>query len=110
MRFTKDGDLIKAVRITGPCHNLLALSFSDVEMGPGILVEELESPSGEPPRLRAEDVQREVCEGVQEANAELYTRYKLARLQFVPSDSPPVEVYRLLAKRIVERLASGEPF
>ena len=48
--------------------------------------------------------------GVDAANKSLGTRYRVQRIQFVRSDSPPAETYRNLAMKLVERVERKEPF
>jgi hypothetical protein len=47
---------------------------------------------------------------VAEANGEFGTSFVVKLIEFVSDDSPPEEVYRLLAHCIVERLAKGLAF
>ncbi len=101
MRFTRRGDLIRVVHITGPTHNLLGLQLATEPISAE--VEELDAPGTR--QLEAADVQREVCAGVEDANAALGTRFTVQRIQFVPSDSGPASFYRDLAHAIVQHVA-----
>ena len=103
MQFHTDGKVFKIVRITGPTHNYLGLSFSE----DGVDHIDIESmPLGEdgPARLSAVDVCKFVRLGIERANSELSSSYRLKKIQFVLSDSPPVEIYADLARHIVERM------
>jgi hypothetical protein len=102
MQFHSDGLIFKVVRITGPTHNFLGLAFENESRG----IELLTLNSSEVVRLHVDDVQKAVMEGVEQANNELGTNYRPSRIQFVVSDSPPAEIYRMLAYRIVHRLHS----
>ena len=107
MEFSRSGRFYRAVRITGPGHNLLGL---DLVEAPGeVAVIDL-APASSPPGLSAAEVSREVKEGVEAANRELGTAFHVAAIEFLSSDTPPLRVYAGLAWRIVERLAKREPF
>lgn len=108
MHFSRDGDWYQATRITGPSHNLLALKLS--EPGASEPIVERLSVSNEAPVIDADDVQRQVLEGVTEANAELGTNYHVAAIRFVTTDTPSFSIYRSLAKVIVEKLAQEGTF
>ena len=101
MRFTRNGDLIRVVHITGPTHNLLGLQLATEPLTRKI--EELDLSGAR--QLAAADVEREVCAGVEDANAALGTRFAVGRIQFVPSDSGPASFYRELARAIVQHVA-----
>jgi hypothetical protein len=105
MQFHSDGTTYKAVSITGPTHNLLGMEFaaSDAVDDP-VVVEPVHLKPTEPVRLAPGEVQKWVLEGLRQANEELGADYRLRRIMFVVSDSPPAEVYRELAKRIAFRL------
>jgi len=102
MQFSRDGDWYQVIRITGPSHNLLAIQLG--EPGAAEVVVERLSVSNEAPEIEADDVQRQVLDGVKEANAQLGTRYHVAAIRFVTTDTPSPGVYRSLAKTIVEQL------
>ncbi|MCA6113832.1 hypothetical protein J6524_02660 [Bradyrhizobium sp. WSM 1738] len=92
MQFSRDGDWYQAVRITGPSHNLLALKLGEPSASAPI-VERL-SVSNEAPVIDADDVQKQVLEGVSEANAQLGTDYRVAAIRFVTTDTPSSTIYR----------------
>jgi len=104
VQFLSDGEIYKVVRITGPTHNFLGLAFMQPKTNGIVSVEPITMNAGEIVRLRADEVREQVMEGIKEANAELGANYHPRRIQFVPSDSTPVEIYRMLAKRIIQRL------
>lgn len=104
MRYSINGDFFRVMHITGPAHNLLGLSFSQGD--PGAIV--LERLAGSPERtIDEERLMEAVLSGVDAANASLKTNYHVSRIQYVPTDTPDLGTYSLLARRIVERLASG---
>jgi hypothetical protein len=49
-------------------------------------------------------------EGVTEANAQLGTDYQVVAIRFVTTDTPSSNIYRSLAKVIVEQLAQEGTF
>jgi len=105
MQFSYTNGVYRVMRITGPTHNLLGLAFLTAqEKGGDVVSVEPLTKANEAARLHAEDVREKVLEGVREANAHLQANYRLSRIQFVLSDSGPVEIYKMLARRIVERL------
>lgn len=63
-----------------------------------------------PERLSGDDVVRQVCLGVAEANAEFGSHYCVKKIAYLPSDTPPVDVYRELAKNIIQELRPGGRF
>ncbi len=109
MQFIQDNEWYKAVRITGPAHNLLGLAFGNETDGQ-VIVQPLPVKDSQAKRISAEDVRQHVLNGVMDANQGLGTAYHVKKIQFVPTDTPPLDVYRALAKSIVERLARKEAF
>ena len=109
MQFIRDGEVFKVVKISGPTHNFLGLAFGGQD-GTPIDVDVMDIKPDEPKRLEASEVEAEVCHGIAAANEAFGTAYRVNRIQFVPSDSPPVEIYRELAMKLIERLARNEPF
>ena len=103
MQFVQDGDWYFATRTAGPTHNLLGLRFGQPSgLHPAI---ERSSVGGGSPKIEANEVLRQVLEGLSNANAELGTDYQVAAIRFVSDDSPSASTYRFLAKSIVERVA-----
>lgn len=103
MQFSREGDWYQVIRITGPSHNLLALKVGEI----GTSEPEVDrlSVSNEAPMIDAEDVQKQVLEGVEEANTQLGTDYRVTAIRFVATDTPSSSIYSSLAKVIVEQLA-----
>ncbi len=109
MQFVREGDLFKVISVTGPTHNYLGLMFGGQD-GADIDVDVMDIKPNEPKNLNAGEVEQQVRDGVDAANLALGTRYQVQRIQFVPSDSPPVEVYKDLAMRLVEHVAGNGAF
>ena len=100
MQFSKDGEWYQVVRITGPAHNLLALKFG--EPGTSVLIVDRLSISNEAATIDGDDVQLQILEGVAEANTQLGTSYVATAIRFVTTDTASPDVYRFLARTIVE--------
>ena len=100
MHVTRNGDFFRIVRITGPSHNMLSLLYGtegleDIE----VLDDDTES------TLEIEEVRKQVLAGVSEANIALDKNYRVERIQFLRSDSSPVEIYRTLAFELTKQMA-----
>jgi hypothetical protein len=106
MRISRDGEIYRASRITGPHHNLLGLGLS-AEASSKPQVERL-GPRADDAGVDALDQEQVVAHalhGVAEANRRLGTRFGVARIQYLPTDTPPASAYAVLAARIVEEAA-----
>jgi hypothetical protein len=74
-----------------------------------IIVEELRPHADGAHRLTADAVREHVLRGVGNANLRLGTNYRVSKIQFVPNDTPLLDIYARLAGGIVEQLArNGE--
>jgi len=69
-----------------------------------VLIEPVRLFPAEPIRLAADEVLLWVEQGMKEAGEELGVEFRLSRIIYVMSDSPPVAVYRDIAKRIAHRM------
>lgn len=99
MQFVNRDPLFRIIRITGPHHNLLGLELSPA---PGeVELEVLNRGADAVTRLDGRRVAAQVLLGVEDACLELHARYDIAKIQYVADDTPPVEVYRFLAKQLV---------
>jgi len=110
MQYMQDGEFYKIARITGPRHNMLALALDTGNSDSNILVEAINAGSSSEVRLRPEDVVQKVIEGIREANEQFGTNYSVRRVQYIPSDTPPVEIYKFLVIKIIERLVNSPDF
>jgi len=108
MQFIHDGIYYKVARITGPGHNLLGLRLADGDNVSAPVVECLKTAPSSP--LDRHMVVNEALAGVEEANRQFGTSFRIAILQFSEDDTPPESVYRLLAFSLIERLAKSLPF
>jgi len=103
MKVTKDGNVYKVARITGPKHNFLGLTLSGAEV-PSLTVERLQVDDGGvyAGTLDEQQLVEAVRHGVTEANQQFGTHFYIAKLQYVVTDTPDPSVYSLLAQKIVE--------
>jgi hypothetical protein len=104
MQFSIHKDIHRVSRIAGPFHNLLGLGLVS-DKAAELVITKLDAIGPRKEELSAEDVQREVLQGVRDANAKFNTSYSVSQIQFVVNDTPPVAVYEFLAYSIVQRLA-----
>ena len=107
MRYSLKADVYRVVRVTGPQHNLLGLSFSK-SAPERVALERLSGPSNG--AIDEEELVRAVLSGVAKANAAVGANYYVSRVQYVPTDTPAAGIYSDLAQLIVERIASGRQF
>jgi len=105
MQFYRDGTLFKVVRITGPTHNLLC---AEIVIGNESIakIECLPIRSNETAILDPDEVLREVQAGLHDASKRLGICFTAKRVQFLPSDSLPVEVYRSMADALADHFAN----
>ena len=100
----KDYRFHRITRITGPTHNFLGLSFTDqaesIRMGSLFLEENCSCPVV----LEPLEVKEHVLRGVEEANQDLGTGYKINYIEYVANDSGPAPVYEMLASCIVHHM------
>jgi len=104
VRFQHDGAMHSAVRITGPHHNYLALTFcsSESDPAPPQVIELPEQGGCVHPPLNPMKVLDAVLAGVEEANRLHGLSFTVQSVQFVKNDTGPEDVYRFMAQAIVE--------
>jgi hypothetical protein len=105
MQYVFDGQFYKVVKVTGPRHNLLGLSFGECAEPAVIALGDDKSHA-----IVAEEVLQQVISGVDDMNAKLGTTYLVKQIQFVLSDTPSNSIYRELAQSIVKRLHEAGEF
>jgi hypothetical protein len=111
MQFSRTDKCFRVIRVTGPAHNLLGIEFGENSGSTDrVVVESLPTENGGTACLSETEVRENVMLGVADANNELGTGFVVRRIQFIPTDSPPAETYRFLARNIINRLAKGLPF
>jgi hypothetical protein len=104
MQFVNDDPLYKIARVTGPKHNFLGLEFTDQASVEALKVERLNVSRHEKENFSDRDVIEQVLLGLADASVLCERAYRLRKIQYVPSDSAPVEVYRFLTVEIIRRI------
>jgi hypothetical protein len=107
MLFSRNGNFFRVVRITGPAHNLLGMAFS-YGGEPAPHVRNIDTARDKLVKLAAEDVIANVLAGVDYANAELGLRLQVSAIEYVASDTPPADIYRVLAYELIRRFRDCE--
>ena len=104
MHIHRDGNLLKAVRISGSTHNLLC---AEIILGGefNTNIECLPVQFGAIIALDSNVVLQEVQMGLQDASEYLGYRVTAKKVQFLPSDSPPASVYRCMAEALAMHFA-----
>ena len=105
MIFTYDGEFYKIVKITGPSHNLLGLSFfnnnEDIIETSIIALDEKNS---KVQNIEKKDIMQQVKLGLEEANKKFSVNYKIKKIQYLKSDTYSSEIYKELTKIIIKNL------
>lgn len=108
MKFVNDAPLFKISRITGPKHNFLGLQFGQAPLLGEPIVERLSLFGAERESLSDKDVVDQVKLGLAEARGFCKGAYWLKKIQYVPTDSLPVEIYKELTMEIIRRIECAE--
>jgi hypothetical protein len=105
MHISKDGSFYRISRITGPTHNLLMISFAETAETCIPSIEAL-PPVGDcrHASLNRDKILTEVLEGVEQANRQLGTQYRVAKVRYVENDTGPEATYKHLAQKVVEHI------
>ena len=103
MQFSRVGDAVQVVRITGPAHNLLRLEFG--EPSGAVQVRNLEE-SGSV-LLQPDEVEREVLQGVSKMGASFDIDVRVRAIGYVASDTPPASIYFDLTRALVAYAFGG---
>jgi len=109
MQFIFDGEVYKVIRVTGPSHNLLGISFSNSKNSL-VETEILQISDNKNETIFGKDVKEQVLLGLNEINEELDTNYKIKKIQFVISDTPSDIIYKELTKEIIKRIENQDNF
>lgn len=108
MQFVYDNGVYKAVRITGPSHNLLGLRLSEEECDTEVIA--LPVKSGETTNVSKEDVLNQAIRGVDSASTSVGKTYYVSEIYYLPSDTDSPEVYKLLANELILRIHNNFDF
>ena len=103
MKLFFDGEIYRISRITGPKHNFLGISFGNTITE--IEVEAVETkPDVSESRLCEKKIVESVLNGINRKNIELKTDYKVKKIQYIVSDTPPENIYGQLAEEMIDRI------
>lgn len=109
MQFVFDGKFYKAIKITGPAHNMLGLALEEIK-NHEIEIISLGSRMIAENNINELDVKNQVLSGIETINNEFGLKYFIAKIQFIPSDTPSESVYTELTIEIIRRLITGGKF
>ena len=104
MQFTDRAPLYSLSRITGPTHNWLGLVIAPGPTNAEPEIEMLQLAVPAENALDRHEVAAQVMLGVAQACAELERAYYIEKIQYVDSDTGPVETYRQLATHLIRRI------
>src|SRR5438105_4060843 len=110
MLFIKEKNIYKVIKITGPKHNLLGLSFCGNIDKNNIEIIELPISTNEKQQISSSVIKAQVCAGIEEINAKSINKYKIDKIYFIPSDSFSEVVYKELTIEIIKRLEQSDKF
>lgn len=111
MHFSRRDQFFQASRITGPTHNLLALSFGEQHDAAAPTIEAL-PPVGacRHAPLDPQQIFAAVLDGVDMANMQFGVQFGVQRVQYVENDTGPERMYGVLAIKLIEHLVGGGTF
>ena len=110
MQFIYDGEYYKVIRVSGPSHNLLALSFGDSRNDSQLDIEVLQIDDKKETTILKNNVREQVLLGINEFNKDFGTDYKVKKIQFITSDTPSGTIYKDLAKELVKQIEDKGEF
>jgi len=105
MQFVYDNGFYKVARITGSQYNLLAIRLSTVEQE--MEIEPLPVKEGQVARISEQQVLSQVKIGLDRVCKELGKKYFVAKIQFLPSDSPSPSIYEDLTVELIKNIDQG---
>lgn len=107
MRFTKKGNVYRAIRLTGIQNNILGVSFGETNE---MKIIEWPTKSNETIQTSKKEIFEQVNSGLKSVNQSLGTNYKLSEVYFLPSDQPSNSVYKLLICKLIRHYHSNNKF
>lgn len=102
--FKKDGDSY-VTWITGPTHNLLGLRFGAPVGATPEIIALPPVDNGEDPAIEERELLKAVQQGVAEVNEQRGTALTVARILYVPNDTPAYGFYVHCARLLTEQAA-----
>ena len=110
MQFIDNAPFFKLVRITGPQHNLLVLKLSATSTDNEVLVERLDADRMCQDPIPVDAVRKQVVRAMNDYRAENGTGKFVELVQYLGSDSRPVETYYFMAREIFKRLEGAAAY
>lgn len=110
MKFTKRDNFYQVSWISGPRHNLLAISLTENDDSERFI--RMLPPIGECRHNRLDEtiILAKVVEGIDKANQMFNLDFRVSSIEYVENDTPPEEIYEYLTLKIVEHLVSDRSF
>lgn len=109
MQFIFDGNIYKAIKISGPKHNILGLALDDIGRISECKIVALYNKNPEI-NISASDVMEQVQAGIQEINKQFGVNYAASQIQYVPADTPSQTIYKELTMEILKRIIEKGSF
>jgi len=110
MRFSKDGELYRVVRITGAQDNIIGVVLSDE----ACITEAFAYPSSSGSardsvvRTTVSEILGQVKGGLDLANAELKNEYFIGKVFYIPHERPSRSVYKMMIHELIRRIDRGD--
>lgn len=109
MQFLFDGNIYKAIKISGPKHNILGLALDCMGRISGCKIVVLDNKNPEI-NISSSDVVKQVQAGIQEINQQFGVSYSASQIQYVPADTPSQTIYKELTMEILKRIIEKGSF
>jgi hypothetical protein len=108
MQFIDNAPFYKLSRVTGPKHNLLVLKITSGLTGESLTVQRLDDGKHciDHP-ISGDDVREQVLRAYKEFEAETGRTHRIEEIQYLASDTPPIETYYLMTKEILRRVGAS---
>jgi hypothetical protein len=111
MQFIFDGEIYKIVKITGPTHDMLGLSLTENNSTKNnIEAMPLSIKKDEIYNANASEVKEQVLIAIDEINSKFGIKYKVKKIQFVPSDTPAANIYKELVIELISHIIKKGKF
>lgn len=105
MPIIDDQGFYKISRISGPQHNYLALALAPHAVADVAII--AQNIDHAPPQLSEKAVLQQILAALTQHNAEAKNPLHLAAIEYVASDTPPVEIYFDLTLAILRHAADN---
>lgn len=108
MNFTKKDNTYIVTRITGSQDNILGIVLSKEKIK--IKVIDLEKDKNKKIVTREDEVLSQVSDSLSEFNSTKNSSIKISEIHYLSSESSKREIYKILTKKILERIEKNENF